>query len=469
VTQLEDALARAGGSFPAPDSHGNGSIIGESEPGSITVPVEPPAQHVTLNGLGEALAVWRTSGGEVRVARLGANGSSFGVPVTLGSSTSKPSLAMNEEGEAVVGWPVAMGMDVATAAVGSPFGVPENIASADGGTPEEAELTIAPGGTAAAAWLTAKEGSGEFNEVAEEATVRPPGGVFEPLSHQYSYADHLTVAAGSLELATDADGDVFGIWQEGTDLSDRVESMLYDRGPVLGQVMVPATGETGQPLSFATAMPVSVWAPLGSVTWNFGDGASASGVSTTHTYTQSGVYHVVLEATSTQGGGRFSQENVGTTVARTITITSPPGGSLSSMLPTITNAHESHRVWREGRLLARLSRSGGQLPVGTTFSFTLNERANVSLRFTQLVGGRNSGRVCVTPTKKNRGHASCKRTVTRGMMSVAADAGASRLTFEGRISRRVDLRPGRYRLVITAANALGAHSRPASLSFIIAK
>jgi PKD domain len=477
VTQLEDALSRHGGGFPAPDEHGDGSIIGESDPGSSQVQIEPPAQHVVLNGLGEALAVWRTSGGEVRVARLGAGSSSFGVPVTLGTSPARPSLAMNEEGEAVVGWPVAMGMDLATAPAGGSFGPLESVPSVNGGTPEQSEVTIAPGGTAAAAWLMGKEGttSSEFNEVAEEATVRPPGGVFEPVAHQQSYADRLTAGTNSLELASDGVGDVFGIWQEGTDLSDRVESMLYDRGPVLGQVTAPTGGQVGQSLSFGTTAPASVWAPLESVTWDFGDGTSASGLSTTHTYTQPGVYQVILKATSTQNGGFASRENVGTTVTHTVTITAPPitspPGRLPSGLaaPDITNAHESHRSWREGSHLAHFSRSGGQPPTGTTFSFTLNELAKVSLNFTHLVGGRESASGCVAPSKKNHSHAACKRTTTLGTLSFAAHAGINRLTFAGHLSRHVDLRPGRYQLVITAANAVGERSDPATLSFSIVR
>ncbi len=467
VTQFEDALARAGGGFPAPDGQGDGSVIGESESGSIKAPVEPPVQHVVLNGLGEALAVWRTSGGEVRVARLGAGSSSFGAPVTLGNSTARPSLAMNEEGEAVIGWPVAVGMDVATAPVGGSFGTPENVISVDGGTPEEAELTIAPGGTVALVWLMAKEGSGdEWNEVAEEATVRPPGGVFEPLWHQYSYAEKLTVAANSLELASDADGDVFGIWQEGTDLADRVESMLYDGGPVLGQVAVPATGLTGQPLSFSTTTPVSVWAPLESITWDFGDGASASGVSTTHTYTHPGVYHLTLTATSTQGGRPARQENVGTAVTRTITITSPPGQP-SVSLPVVTNVHESHRVWRESRRLARLSRSARRLPVGTTFSFSLNEPASVAFKFTEPAHGRKIGKACIAQTKTNEHKHRCTRTVTVGTLTFSARAGTNKMRFEGLISKHKKLKPGSYTLLVTAT-ASGKRSATRMLRFTIA-
>lgn len=465
VTQFEDALARAGADFPAPDGQGDGSIVGGSESGLIKTPVEPPVQSVVLNRLGEALAVWRTSGGEVRVARLGAGNSSFGSPTTLGSSTARPSLAMNEAGQAVVGWAVTQGMDIATASGGGSFGSPENVTTADGGTPEETGLTIAPDDTIAVAWLMAKEGSGdEWNEVAEEATIRPPGGVFEPLWHQYSYAERLTVAANSLTLASDADGDVFGVWQEGTDLDDRVESMLYDRGPVLGQVAVPSTGQTGQPLSFSTTAPVSVWAPLESVTWNLGDGASASGLSTTHTYTEPGVYHVTLTATSTQRGLPARQENVGTAVTRTITITAPvrPGAS-----PVITDVHESHRVWREAQRRSHLSPRTRRLPIGTVFSFNLNESASVRFKFTETVRGRRVGRQCRAQTKATEHKHRCIRTITAGALVFSARAGSNKVRFEGLLAKHKKLKPASYTLLVTAT-ASGKHSTTRMLRFTIA-
>jgi hypothetical protein len=41
--------------------------------------------------------------------------------------------------------------------------------------------------------------------------------------------------------------------------------------------------------------------------------------------------------------------------------------------------------------------------------------------------------------------------------------------FQGRITRRKKLKPGRYTLVITATNSAGQRSLPRSLTFTIAK
>ena len=104
------------------------------------------------------------------------------------------------------------------------------------------------------------------------------------------------------------------------------------------------------------------------------------------------------------------------------------------VLPTVTHVRESHHVWRERK--------------GTTFSFRLNEPATVTLTFTQRLHGHK---------------------VTRGMLSVSGHTGKNRIHFKGRISASKKLRPGRYRLVLTATNAAGQSPTSPSISFTIVK
>jgi Concanavalin A-like lectin/glucanases superfamily len=133
--------------------------------------------------------------------------------------------------------------------------------------------------------------------------------------------------------------------------------------------------------------------------------------------------------------------------------------------PAIANTSQSHRRWREGNKLARVSRRKHKLPVGTTFSFSLNESANVSFSFTQPAAGRKTkARCAVQPKHRHRGNV-CKHSVVRGTLSFAGHAGMNKVSFQGR-SGKHKLKPGSYILVITAANAAG-HSSPKSLSFTI--
>ncbi len=134
--------------------------------------------------------------------------------------------------------------------------------------------------------------------------------------------------------------------------------------------------------------------------------------------------------------------------------------------PTVTSATEASTSWREGSMRATFARR--KPPVGTTFSFMLNEQASVTLAFTQQVAGRSVRGMCVAPTSKNRLKHACKRIVTNGTLSFAGHAGKNTVSFAGLISASKRLPLGRYTLVITAS-AAGQRSQPRSLSFTIAK
>jgi streptogramin lyase len=147
-----------------------------------------------------------------------------------------------------------------------------------------------------------------------------------------------------------------------------------------------------------------------------------------------------------------------------VTVVAPP--------PTITAAHESASIWREGGRLAQISRrrrKAPALPVGATFSLMLNEPASVSFSFTQQVTGSSVDHRCVARTRRNAKRRTCHRTVTVGRLSFAGQIGANQVVFQGRVSPRTKLAPGRYTLVMLATNAVGLASAPASLSFTIRK
>jgi hypothetical protein len=135
--------------------------------------------------------------------------------------------------------------------------------------------------------------------------------------------------------------------------------------------------------------------------------------------------------------------------------------------PVITAARESNRVWRAGNKLARISKR--KPPVGTTFSFNLNERASVRFAFTQDMSGRKLGGRCVAQTKANRGKRACRLTLTRGTLSFTGHPGTNKIAFQGRLSRSKKLPPGTYTLRIVATNAAGQRSSAAQLKFTIVK
>jgi alpha-tubulin suppressor-like RCC1 family protein len=146
----------------------------------------------------------------------------------------------------------------------------------------------------------------------------------------------------------------------------------------------------------------------------------------------------------------------------------PPGRSGTMPSPSVEGARQSATRWREGkRFVHHIGHANTQ--IGTTFSFSLNEQATVSLSFLQFLEGRRSGHSCIAATRENRRRKSCSYTVTRRTLSLAGHSGVNNVPFSGRISRTNELKPGCYELVITATNSTGQRSAPVSLIFTIAK
>lgn len=139
--------------------------------------------------------------------------------------------------------------------------------------------------------------------------------------------------------------------------------------------------------------------------------------------------------------------------------------------PILTGVSQRHSRWREPGVNdhVRVKRKG--LPIGTTFSFALNETASVTLSFVRGISGRgNGGRTgepCVARPKTTERGRSCTRTVAAGELTLSARAGMNKVSFAGVISKREKLEPGNY-TVRLAAIASDRHSTPSTLHFTIA-
>jgi streptogramin lyase len=131
-----------------------------------------------------------------------------------------------------------------------------------------------------------------------------------------------------------------------------------------------------------------------------------------------------------------------------------------SVAPRVSGARRSSSRWREG------GRRKKKPPIGTTFSFTLNEQASVRFLFTQIATGRRVKGRCVAKTKKNHAKPVCRLIVSRGTLSFIGHSGTNKVFFRGRLSGSKKLRPGRYTLVIVASVA-GRSSAPVRLRFTI--
>jgi hypothetical protein len=171
--------------------------------------------------------------------------------------------------------------------------------------------------------------------------------------------------------------------------------------------------------------------------------------------------------TTTDSEGVSASKSVTYTVAG-VQLDTVVGAQLvtPSKRPTLSRVGEQATTWREGSALAHIS-ANRQPPLGTTFSFSLNEPARVTLAFTRLADGRKVGRRCVAPTAENKSRHPCTRTVVAGTLRFSARKGPNRVSFQGVISRKKKLELGSYTLVLTAT-ASGERATPRRLKFTIA-
>jgi hypothetical protein len=142
------------------------------------------------------------------------------------------------------------------------------------------------------------------------------------------------------------------------------------------------------------------------------------------------------------------------------TTTGPPPPA-----PVVSHVTQTHRKWREGTKPAKFTRAS-KPPIGTTFSFTLNESARVTFLFEQQLTGRRVKGKCVAGSHPH--HPACKRTVLRGRMSFTGHAGTNSVVFDGRVSSNAKLPVGSYSLMISATNSAGS-AHPQVLRFTIVR
>lgn len=145
-----------------------------------------------------------------------------------------------------------------------------------------------------------------------------------------------------------------------------------------------------------------------------------------------------------------------TPITTTTTTSSPPPPTTT---PSLSNFHESASKWRRSGKTSK-----HKPPLGTTFTFNLNETAAIELTFSQPGKGRKVSGRCVAQSAKNHKKPSC--TLTLGTISIAGKADKNSVKFTGKLSGG-ELKPGGYTVTITAKAANRQSSKTLSLKFTI--
>ncbi len=177
---------------------------------------------------------------------------------------------------------------------------------------------------------------------------------------------------------------------------------------------------------------------------------------------------VVSCSASAANGARIDTATLG---KHTFTLTATDSNGVSStanviytvvaVRPALSDVRQAASTWVERR------GSAARPPVGTVFSFTLDQPARVTFAFARTIAGRVANGRCVSPQLAAQQAKPCMRSVADGTLAVAAEPGANTLDFAGRTFSG-QLPAGTYTVVLRATGLGGKPSAAVSLHFTIA-
>jgi hypothetical protein len=140
-----------------------------------------------------------------------------------------------------------------------------------------------------------------------------------------------------------------------------------------------------------------------------------------------------------------------------------PGAGTSAAL-TATGFRVTNKRFKVGKKRTALN---ARTRTGTTFVFRLSADATSRIAIARKLPGRRKGKRCVAPRQNLKKR--CTRYVKAGtLVRQRTRATVNRVAFTGRMGKRA-LRPGTYRATLTASDANGRRSKPASLTFRVVR
>ena len=204
--------------------------------------------------------------------------------------SSEPTLALDDAGNAGATW-LAGGQIVSAFRGAAAFSPPKPLSGAT--TLRGEAVAASPNGDMLAAYV----GTSNGNDAIFSARRRPGT----------EFGDLLPVAVtspggrlDSPDIALDDQGNAFAVWQRTVNGESTAQVSAFDPvPPAIIAANVPGSGFSGVPASMAAAAVDRMSAP--DVSFDFGDGSSASGGAVEHIYGQPGDYTVTVTATDAAG------------------------------------------------------------------------------------------------------------------------------------------------------------------------
>ena len=157
----------------------------------------------------------------------------------------------------------------------------------------------------------------------------------------------------------------------------------------------PYVGTQGQPVTFTGAKSTGPTGQTLTYTWMFGDGATGTGVSPTHSYTATGVFTVSVTVSITGG----SSSNAKTTATISVAPVAKPGGPYNERPGQAIQFNGAASTFPAGQTLTYAWNFGdGSTATGVSpsHSFTTTGSYTASLTVTDTVGGTSKATTVVT-------------------------------------------------------------------------
>ena len=353
--------------------------------------------------------------------------------------------AVSRSGTLALAWDQGVANETAFGVFGAELGPSDVTGTASRLTPPGSDSTLdalAAGADGSVLAVPDRRNDNVRNSAVElvQASLATPGSPFGGLEEVSGARER--VGDGKFDGAVavvGADGRAFVAWPADDGSGGAVNRyFLSERdatAPAIRNVSVPARAAAGASVAFA-ADATDALSPV-TLLWDFGDGSHGRGGLASHTFGAPGTYTATV--TARDGAGNVATEQ------HTIVVV-PAGDGPDRTAPIVSRLRSAHARFRVGaRTTASIAAARRKAPTGTTFKLTVSERSTLVLTF--------------------KGRAGRHRVAVPGIVvRTRRGPGSVAVPFTGRVGG-ARLKPGSYSASVTAIDAAGNRSRPATVSF----